>query len=59
MNVDLVKRVTADILMTRLRNKGVRHPDHTRAMIKGVGSRIGRMRRVEVLWTSPLGVLML
>lgn len=34
IKVDLVKRVTSEVLMARLRNKGVRPPDHTRAMIK-------------------------
>jgi hypothetical protein len=37
IKVDLVKRVTADTLLTRLRSKGQRHPDHTRTMIKGDG----------------------
>jgi len=34
IKVDLVKRVTSDILMQRLRAKGARHMDHTRHMIK-------------------------
>ena len=34
IKVDLVKRVTSEILMQRLRNNGTRHPDHTRTMIR-------------------------
>jgi hypothetical protein len=34
IKVDLVKRLTVDTLMTRLRSKGLRHPDHTRNMIQ-------------------------
>ena len=32
--MDLVKRVTSEILMQRLRINGTRHPDHTRTMIR-------------------------
>ena len=34
IKVDLVKRVTSEILMQRLRINGTRHPDHTRTMIR-------------------------
>ncbi|KAL3867156.1 hypothetical protein ACJMK2_044379 [Sinanodonta woodiana] len=32
--VNLVKRLTSDILLSRLKQFGQRHPDHTRALIK-------------------------
>ena len=34
ISVDLVRCVTAETLLQRLRSKSIRHPDHTKAMIK-------------------------